>query len=487
MARKKSSARSNYIKIGWIAIGVVILFGLVANIDQTFVPSIDTIPFVVPIPLDVLRALEIVDPNSFAECRIWTEGTVETESSVGFVRTTTLPYITEIFDPDIRALSVLDIITGDEVKDINVQIHMRCDQREGGAIGEGVTGFEFNLIGGSITTQWTAIDGDGTLKSVTGLSTSSLLDVNRLGTQPVNILFDDTSSGIIIKTTKITGNQIDNALSSTREVYFTKPTLFITVKPDFQFKFPAAFIDDVQRNVEVSLSSSIGNVKIFNQVQDPPKPSSQIVLLSVLKTSPEPLKDNSADAKLEIRVQLPEYKTGEGSPTFSVSRPTFTGLSDTLIEVARDVPLTANKDITGGKEFFTTRFELNPDTTTAVGQKGLLQAGQWAVDVEHPSRTGTDGQFFTVFSDSQPKTETETKPVTTNGENGDDRQKLNGNGENGEDDGMMFNFLNIGDFIECLTNAEEGCPSGLDDSKFLPLYGIIAVVVVLSVVSGRRG
>jgi hypothetical protein len=472
MARKKSSARSNYIKIGWIALGIVILFGIVANIDQTFVPSIDTIPFVVPIPLDVIRALEIVDPNSFAECRIWTQGTIETESSVGTVRTTTLPFVTEIFDPDIRALSVVDIRTGDEVKDVNVEIHMRCDQREGGSIGEGVTGFEFNLVGGTITTQWTAIDGDGTLKSVTETS---------LDTLPVtNILFDDTSSGVTIKTTKITGTQIDNALSSTREVYFTKPTLIITVKPDFQFKFPAAFIDDIQRNVEVSLSSSIGNVKVFNQVQDPPSPTSEIVKLSVLKTSPEPLKDNSADAKLEIRVQLPEFKEGEGSPTFSVSRPSTS--SDVLIEVARDVPLTANKDITGGKEFFTTRFELNPDTSTDVGQKGLLQAGQWAVDVAHPSRTGVDGQFFTVFSDSQPTTKTVTKPVPTNGE---DPQKVNGDPP--PDDDMMFNFLSIGDFIECLTEGAELCPGGLNDSKFVPLYGIIVVIVLLSVVSGRRG
>jgi len=111
----------------------------------------------------------------------------------------------------------------------------------------------------------------------------------------------------------------------------------------------------------------------------------------------------------------------------------------------------------------------------------LLQAGQWAVDVSHPSRTGVDGQFFTVFSDSQPTTKTETKPVPTNGQ---DPQKVNGDPP---DDDMVFNFLNIGDFIDCITNAEGKCPDGLDDSKFLPLFGIIAVVVLLSVVSGRRG
>jgi len=345
---------------------------------------------------------------------------------------------------------------------------MRCDEQEGGSIGEGVTGFEFNLVGGSITTQWTAVDGDGTLKTVSGTSTDSL---------PItNILFDDTSAGVTIKTTKITGTQIDNALSSTREVYFTQPTLIISVKPDFQFKFPAAFIDDVQRNVQVSLSSSIGNVKVFNQVLDPPSPSSQVVSLSLLKTFPDPLKDNSADARLEIRVQLPDYKTGEGSPTYSISRPGTS--SDSLIEVARDVPITASKDITGGKEFFTTRAQLNPDTNT-----GLLQAGQWAVDVSHPSRTGVDGKFFTVFSDSQPTTTTQTKPDPNDPNSQEPSQEPE---DNGNGNGEPFNFLSIGDFIECLQGAEE-CPGGLNDSKFVPLYGIIAVIILLSVVSGRRG
>ena len=496
MARK-SSARSNYIKIGWIALVVVILFGIVATITDTFVPGFDAVPFILPIPLDTasklnLDGFERLDfnsdgtcsgtintsgqcqtPNSLVECRIWTEGTIRTDGGDFLPPViTTLPFITEIFDPDIRGLTLLDLRTGEEIERVEMDLRMRCQEREGAFGGTSPT---FDLIGGTLTTQWTAVDGDGSVKQITPLVTTTL--------PSGNILFDPSSAGLLLASFRLTGDEIDSKLTSTREVYTTSPKVSISVKPDFNFKLPILFIDDTSRDVSVNLESSIGIVKVFNSVLDPPTPSNQNVVLKVLNTNPDPLKDTDAGARLEIRVQLPGFETGEPSPTFSVARPTAS--ASTLIDVARNIPLTANKDVGGGTiEFFTTNYILNPDPSTKVGQDGLLQAGQWFVEVESGSRIGSDSGTFTVFSDSQPDpNKKETEAGTTGGTTQQQQQQQQQQEEEEEERGIP-NILNFADLLDCFERTDTG--TCLNDSKFIPIYGILVVIILLAVVTGRR-
>lgn len=516
MARR-SSSRRKYIKIGWIALGFVIVFGVIANIDQTFVPTFEAIPFGVPIPLSVLQSLELFlpaecdDPNaptgigsfcgsqSLISCRVWTEGIIETETSQNVVIRTRADFDTQIFDPDISGLSVLDIRTGNELNKADLDIRMRCDSTfDGQPLGipsELLDIVDFTLTGGTVTTQWVALDSNNRLKTVTSLSTAQL-------PTNVDILLGESSSGVLIAKSTVTGKQIDDALTSSTEIYFTKPTLVITLKPDFNFKIGSPFfINDQSNDVVVVFNSGIGNVKIFNQVLDLPTPSSEKVDLLDIIPSVSPLKDDTDVPSIEIRISLEQWQEAEGSPRFTISRPS--SVSTQTIVVQEDVPLTGRKLVdssTNTYEFFTKSFLLRPDPNTPEGQDGKLVAGNWLVEASHPARSGTDATFFSVV-----KTETQgggtTKeqqgceegfipPKFTPFNSSDCIKKDPQTPDPPSDDGVAgaFNFLALGDFIDCIT-GKNNIPATecINDQKFFPIFAILGIIILLGVLTGRRG
>ena len=188
MARR-SFTRRKYVKIGWIALGFIIVFGVIANIDNTFVPTFEAIPYGVPIPLSILQSLELLaaecqDPNaptgldslcgsqSAISCRVWTEGIIETETSQNVIIRTRADFDTQLFDPNIvGTLSVLDIRTGNELNKADLDIRMRCDPPDPKLQSEdqllALSNLEFTLTGGTVTSQWVALDSNNIQKTVT--------------------------------------------------------------------------------------------------------------------------------------------------------------------------------------------------------------------------------------------------------------------------------------------------------------------------------
>jgi len=509
MARK-SFTRRKYVTIGWIALGFIIVFGVIASIDQTFVPTFEAIPFGVPIPLSIVQALELIpcnelpegcfiqdSPNSLISCRVWTEGIIETETSQNVVIRTRADFDTQLFDPNLVGLAVLDIRTGNELNKADLDIRMRCDK-----VPEGFQNIsaeiDFTLTGGTVTTQWVAQDSNNRLKTVTSLATAQL-------PSSVDILLGESSSGVLIAKTTVTGKQIDDALTSSTEIYFTKPTLVITLKPDFNFKIGTPFFINEQSNdVVVVFNSGIGNVKIFNEVLDLPTPSSEKVDLLDIIPNASPLKDSAETPAIEIRISLEQWQEAEGSPRFTISRPS-TVLNQKVV-VQQDVPLTGRTLVdssTNTYEFFTKSFLLRPDPNTPEGQQGKLVAGQWLVEASHPARSGTDATFFSVV-----KTETQgggetpepqgceqgfIPPTFTPFNSSDCIKKDPQTPDPPEDDVVAgaFNFLEIGEFIKCF----EGGPSKsqdeflacFNDQKFIPIFAILGIIILLGILSGRRG
>jgi len=78
---------------------------------------------------------------------------------------------------------------------------------------------DFTLSGGTIASQWVALDSNNIQKTVTSLKTAQL-------PTNVDILLGESSSGVLIQKTTVTGKQIDDALTSSSEIYFTKPTFW---------------------------------------------------------------------------------------------------------------------------------------------------------------------------------------------------------------------------------------------------------------------
>lgn len=489
--------------------GFVIVFGVIANIDNTFVPTFEAIPFGVPIPLSVLQALELIsDPSSVISCRVWTEGySLHLTSQNTEIRTIIDP-TTQLFDPNISALAVLDIRTGNELVQADLDIRMRCDPPDPRLQSESqlraISNLEFTLTGGTITSQWVALDSNNIQKTVTSLKTAQL-------PTNVDILLGESSSGVLIQKTTVTGKQIDDALTSSTEIYFTKPTLVITLKPDFLFGLniidctPAgvcstftAFITE-SKDVLVVFNSGIGNVKIFNQVLDLPTPNSQTVDLLDIIPSVSPLKDDTDIPAIEIRISLEQWQEAEGSPRFTISRPSTT--SHTII-VQEDVPLTGKTLVdssTNTYEFFTKSFLLRIDGTTDAGREGKIVAGQWLVEASHPARSGTDATFFTVLkSATQGGGTTEEQqgceegfipPKFTPFNSSDCIKKDPQTPDPPSDDGVAgaFNFLSIGDFIDCIT-GKDNVPATdcLNDQKFYPIFAIFGIIILLGVLTGRR-
>jgi len=510
MARK-SVFRRNYIKIGLIALVVIILFGIVASITDVFVVGFEAIPFTVPISFTASQLSQLALASNFAvDCRIWVQGDIVDvnggKTSIGFK--------TQTFNPQFQ-LELINIQTEQIIDRIDTDIRIRCDPGSvsGFTFGEVSGGLisEYVLTGGTVQYFWVVDDEDNTERIVTSKVTRNISAND-------NVLQTPQGGGITLASPSVTGTQIDNALTSNKEVYFTSAKLVVTANPIFRFTLgcdavpPVNFACAVDQTefATVSLNAGIGTVKIFNQVIDPPKPTSEIVKITKIATEignvEQPLfSDSTGNLDLVIRIQLPAWTAAEGVPQIDIFKPlknqaTITSGS-TVDVVSQNFAITAKKNVQSGCnsttdsctfEFFDTNIAL-PDNPIS---------GQWLVVAHHNGRTGEDLATFTVLQrgnqgaedpiviecdvQQDPKCESVEQQKKSQEPRGDD------NGDNGNG---LTNFLSIGDLVDCFqgvakSGAFEG-DVGLDDldlscfndSKFTVIYGIFAVIILISILS----
>jgi len=466
---KKSFLKRNEVKVGFLALAIIILFGIGASITDTFVTGIDTIPFTIPLNLDETSLagflgqtipLELFD-NRAIDCRIWVEGNI---IDVGGGKTN-IGFSTQTFNPQFQ-LDVINIRTEREVSSIETEIRIRCDP-----IPEAFTFLNNNnyrMTGGQVTYQWIVVDKGADLGSRTDDTEKDVTQPKTIAIKPSNNIIQTSSgSGVTIATPKISGSEIDNALTSTLEVYFTNVLLVITAKPEFHHD-----LTGFDETAIVSLTAGVGNIKVFNQIVDPPSPTSQEVIISKVEVNDGiKLFSDSTNIDLEVRIRLPQCPDGAcGSPKIDLFRPTTSSVG----QILKSVPITAKKLVeasTNTYEFFDTNIEIpnNP------------KAGNWIVKASHNVRTGTDLVQFTVFErDNQ---------GGGNGGNGDGGNGGNGGQDprdNGDDPEGMTDFLAFKQFIECLKVLNTQGTTCLNVSEFFPIYGIVAIIILLAVVGGRR-
>ena len=461
---KKSFFKRNEVKVGFLALGFIILFGIAASITDTFVTGIDTVSFTIPVEIpDNLSGfigqtipLELFD-NRAIDCRIWVQGDIV---DVGGGRTD-IGFSTGIFNPQFQ-LDVINARTEREVSSIETEIRIRCDP-----IDESfnfLNNNNYRMTGGQLTYHWEAVDRGTDLKSRTDDTNKDVTQPKTITIQPSNEIIDFGGGGVTIASPKVSGTEIDNALTSPLEIYFSNVLLVIDAKPEFHHD-----LTDKDETAIVSLTAGVGPIKVFNQLVDPPKPTSQEVIISKIEVNDgKELFSDSTNIDLEVRIRLPQCPDGAcGSPRVDLFKPT----SSSVGQILKSVPLTAKKLVeasTNTYEFFDTNIEIpnNPP------------AGNWVVKASHDVRTGTDVELFTVLErDNQ-------GGGGSNGGNG-------GNGgqdprDNGDDPEGMTDFLAFGQFIECLKVLNTQGTTCLNASEFLPIYGIVAIIVLLAVVGGRR-
>ena len=501
MARN-SVFRRNSIKIGLIALVVIILFGVVASITDAFVVGFEAIPFTVPTFFSAPQLSQLALATNFAvDCRIWVQGDIVDVNG----ERTSIGFKTQTFNPQFQ-LELINIQTEQEIRQIDTEIRIRCDPGSvsGFTFGEVSGGLisDYVLTGGTISYFWMADDEDNTERIVTTTAMGNIQPSN-------NVLQTPQGGGITLASPSVTATQIDNALTSNKEVYFTSAKLVVTAKPEFRFTLgcdavpPINFACAVDQTefATVSLNAGIGTVKVFNQVIDPPKPTSEIVKITKIATEigneeQALFSDSEGNIDLTITILLPKWTTAEGVPTIDIFRPTTTGAT----AVSTNFPITAKRNLESGcnptssscdHEFFDTNIQL-PNNPTA---------GNWIVIANHAGRTGEDTATFTVL---QRGNQGEDDPIVIECDVQQDpkcesveqqkSQEPRGD-DNGDDNGGAFNFLGIGDLVDCFqgvakSGAFEG-DVGLDDldlscfndEKFYVIYGIFAVIILISILS----
>jgi len=462
MARK-GIFRRNTLIIGGIALGAIILFGLVANVSEVFFTGFEAIPFTVPLPLDIF-------PDRSVDCRIWVQGDIIDVTG----EKTDIGFKTETFNPRF-SLELINPLTEEVVRDIDTEIRIRCDPFLVGGISS-INSENFRLTGGSLEYFWVADEQDGTTRFVTSTTKLSISPSNNV-LQTCN--GDVCGSGVTIAKPKISGSTIDRALTSTQEVYFTQVTLVVKATPEFR-----SDLLQTDEFATVSLLAGIAKLKIFNEVVDPPKPTSQIVNIVNVITNPVDLTTDTKGATLEVRVRLPQWDPAEGGPTFDILRPSTGGK---FIEERSNIPITVKKLVdssTNTYEFSITRVQL-PDN---------MIAGSWAIHAEHQGRTGVDNELFTVVDPKNQKSGETTRSTEKSLEEkcaqlqGDAKVAcLAGEAVDPGEEGGPFNFLNFNEFIGCLSgSSQDAVLNCLNDTKFYPIFGIFAIIIIISAAGSRR-
>ncbi|MCZ6581938.1 MAG: hypothetical protein O6761_02050, partial [Thaumarchaeota archaeon] len=165
---RKSFLKRNEVKVGFLALGIIILFGVVAGITDIFVPGFDAIPFTVNIDFDTVGGINLEQflgrtiPLSFAEnlaieCRIWVQGKI-IDVGGGI---TNIGFSTQTFNPQFQ-LDVINIRTEREISTIEPEIRLRCDP-VGANLNPDFS--SYTLTGGTLEYWWTVRDEGSSLKS----------------------------------------------------------------------------------------------------------------------------------------------------------------------------------------------------------------------------------------------------------------------------------------------------------------------------------
>ena len=147
------------------------------------------------------------------------------------------------------------------------------------------------------------------------------------------------------------------------------------------------------RRAKISWTGSINQqLRIINEVINPPQPTDNRVLIASETISPDPMFDDSA-GRLTVRALLPEYQSAESFPRLTVKTPT----SDGSKVIASNIIMSV-KSGSGS----TTQFA-NPTLVLPATSGGKLVVGAWQYTVDHATRTGSDsGSFQVVERQTQP-------------------------------------------------------------------------------------
>jgi len=279
-------------------------------------------------------------------------------------------------------LDVFDQFSGKEVKRILTLIKLRCHEK--------VTGLtkDFTLTGGSLKTQWYVKD----FSSNPSIGSGALIGSPRTISLSANsnVLQSSGGGGITLAFRNLEASAIDNVLTprTTDLNYLVKIEQLITANLEFKFVpcnnsgCTISGLPQVQTKTVVLVAQVGSGEKVFfrivNENPEPPTPTSNVVSIASLNTIPNPMFDNNASPKFNIRIALPDRQTGENPPLIDVFKPNgFVFLSNLPIPT------------------------FSPLTQQYVGtidiRIGDLFAGNYIVKAHHSTRTGEDLKPFAVY------------------------------------------------------------------------------------------
>lgn len=350
------------VSLGIVDIGVDILGGGGFVEGTNF--SVEILGNIIP--------LELVD-NFAVTCSLWTEGDIVatdgTRRDIGFDTT--------VFRPQF-SLDVFDPTTNKEIDFIEADIKLRCDSPAG------LSASEFVLVGGQLQHIW----------NVANRATGQTTDVGSLTTISIqpnsNVLQSSTGSGILISPATITASTIDSAVVSSDPEYLVNLKLVIVANFIFEQRLPNA----ITNTKTVALVSQIGSnagefLRVQNEFIDPEPSASNIVDITETVTIPSPIFKSDQSPQVRICVDAPLYDSSrETRPRIDVFRPTADG-SGTLTKFITNAGTFGSS---GGQRFCTT-IDLDPQSQMFVGN--------YRVEANMASRTGTDTALFTVYDDGQ--------------------------------------------------------------------------------------
>jgi len=283
---------------------------------------------------------------------------------------------------------------------------------------------------------------------------------------------------VILAKPTVTGQQIDDKLTSTKQTYFTSAALVVLAKPEFQFKVgcvpnPNDCALNQKEFATVNLNAGIGTIKVFNVLLDPAKPTSEKVDLVKLATVPSQLFTDSKNINLEVRVQLPQWKEDQGLPLVDIFKPALPGTNaegnpivTTFGAVLKDRPLNIKKLIDPA----TNTYEFS-DTNIAIPDNPSV--GTWIVKAKHNARSGEDiGTFVVSQQENQEKETPQDNPQSNPQDNPQEQPQDNG----------LSSLVPLTDFLACLKGAKSdvGC---LSNTSFYLIWAIIGIIVIVALAS----
>jgi len=316
--------------------------------------------------------LALVD-NFAVTCSLWTEGfivaTDGTRRAIGFDTT--------VFRPQF-SLDVFDPTTNKELDKVDAEIRLRCDSPAG------LSASEFVLVGGQIEHIW----------NVANRATGQTTDVGTLTSRSIspssNVLQSPTGGGILISPAAISASLIDSAVVSSDPEYLVNLKLVIVGQFIFEQRLPNA----ITNTKTVALVSQIGSnagefLRVSNAQINPEPSSSNIVDITETVTIPSPIFRSDPSPQVRICVDAPLFDSSkEVKPRIDLFRPVADG-SGTLTKFITNAGTFGSS---GGQRFCTT-IDLDPQSQMFVGN--------YRVEANMASRTGTDTAIFTVYDDGQ--------------------------------------------------------------------------------------